>query len=98
MAHRLAYARVNGAIPEGLEIDHVCRNKQCVNPLHLEAVTHNENIRRRYADYTHCVNGHEYTPENTYIRTNGYRDCRVCIRARVKKYRGKLSMCGGNGA
>lgn len=84
--HRLAYAAVKGPIPDGLTIDHLCRNTGCFNPQHLEAVTAAENIRRgtqgkAQASKTHCVRGHEFTPENTY-RPPGKneRACRECQR------------------
>lgn len=89
--HRAAYERAFGPIPDGLDIDHVhelgCRYRDCVEPSHLEAVTHGENVRRQLARVTHCPSGHEYSPENTYIYTcpRGYgkRHCRVCRRARA---------------
>lgn len=84
---RRFYTRFVGAIPDGLEIDHLCRTPPCVNPSHLEPVTHLENMRRRSATYTHCVNGHEFTPRNTYIRPRGGRDCRRCIADRQIAYR-----------
>lgn len=89
-AHRLVYMELVGPIPEGLELDHLCRNTRCVNPDHLEPVTRLENMRRRYAIQTHCINGHEYTPENTYTDRRGRHDCRACIRERVRKYKARL--------
>lgn len=88
-AHRYVYEQLVGPIPEGLELDHLCKTPLCVNPAHLEPVTRMENIRRRYADYTHCANGHEFTDENTYIRPSGHRDCRACIRVRVRAYKAR---------
>jgi len=86
LAHRIAFSALVGPIPEGLELDHLCGERQCVNPAHLEPVTHEENMRRRSATQTHCKNGHEYSAENTYLRPNGRRDCRACIRHRVREY------------
>jgi hypothetical protein len=75
---------VVGEIPEGLELDHLCRNTLCVNPDHLEPVTHAENIQRGHAargPVTHCRRRHEMTAENSYFdgRT-GKRYCRSCQR------------------
>ena len=83
-AHRLAYEIENGKIPDGKEIDHLCRVRHCVNPKHLEAVTRIENRRRnnpfRQKHYkTHCVNGHEFTEENSLFRKNGVRRCKTCV-------------------
>lgn len=63
-AHRVAYEILNGPIPDGMVIDHLCRNKGCVNPTHLEAVSQWENMQRHYSLQTHCIRGHEFTPEN----------------------------------
>lgn len=88
--HRYVYEQVKGPIPDGLELDHLCRNRICCNPDHLEPVTHAENLRRAlpYREAkTQCRQGHEYTPENTYIRPNGRRDCRECKRIRNRTWR-----------
>lgn len=82
-AHRVAYLLMTGPIPDGLHLDHLCRNKLCVNPDHLEPVTQAENNRRAGAARTHCAQGHEYTAANTYRRRNGSRDCRACNRDRA---------------
>ena len=62
--HRLTYENAHGPIPDGLEIDHLCRNRACVNPDHLEAVTHAENVARAIRDRTHCKRGHEQSGDN----------------------------------
>lgn len=86
---RFAYEHFNSAIiPEGLQIDHLCRNRKCVNPEHLEIVTRKENRRRGaapggilYLKTTHCYRGHAYDEANTYINpTSGQRFCRTCHR------------------
>lgn len=82
LAHRFAYMVFVGPISDGLTLDHVaergCRNRACVNPAHLEPVTHQENCFRASATRMHCKHGHEYTPENTYRRPSGIRECRAC--------------------
>jgi hypothetical protein len=88
IAHRVAYEAERGPIPDGLTIDHLCRNKRCSNPDHLEAVTFAENTRRENAQRpvaTHCPRGHEWTPANTYSQSNGRRTCRACRRMRDAK-------------
>lgn len=87
LAHREAYIAVFGPIPPGLELDHLCRNRACVNPYHLEPVTHYENMRRsKLAVRTHCVNGHPFDAENTYLRPKRQgRGCRECVRAAQKR-------------
>lgn len=86
MAHRWAYEALVGPIPNGLVLDHLCRVPACVNPAHLEPVTHRENVRR--GDVTklrdNCRRGHPFTPDNTYQRRNSagflIRSCRTCTR------------------
>lgn len=95
--HRLIYVHFKGPIPDGLEIDHLCRVRNCANPDHLEAVTHQENLRRGgspvgvNAQRTHCVNGHEFSPENTITcgRKGGRarRKCRACYNAARRRHR-----------
>jgi hypothetical protein len=96
-AHRHAYVLLIGPIPEGLEIDHLCRVRACVNPAHLEPVTHRENILRSpihphalNAAKTHCKHGHPFDDANGYLETSGgrnHRRCRQCSRIR---HRAKL--------
>lgn len=88
--HRLAYELWRGPIPEGLQIDHLCRNRRCINPWHLEPVTSAVNIGRSpRALATHCKYGHEFTPENT-RRADGRRYCRTCAAARLYARRNGL--------
>jgi hypothetical protein len=79
MAHRIAYALHHGAVPEGLVIDHLCRNRKCVRPTHLEAVTSVENVMRGLATKTHCPRGHDLRDQNLIpaLKHRG-RACRSC--------------------
>lgn len=103
-AHRVAWMRAHGPIPESLEIDHVkargCRFRDCVNPAHLEPVTQRENLLRAeiggdwgQAAKTHCPQGHEYTEDNTYryARKDGTseRHCKACRTAHKRAYRAR---------
>lgn len=81
LAHRLSYEWASGPIPDGLEVDHLCRVTSCVNPAHLEAVTPLENARRRTNVGTRCPKGHEYTQGNSMYDSRGYRLCRICRNA-----------------
>ena len=85
-AHRVAYELTIGPIPDGLVIDHLCRNRVCVNPAHMEPVTDRENVLRGVgpsainSTKTHCLRGHAFSTENTRIDKIGKRDCRTCSR------------------
>jgi hypothetical protein len=89
-AHRFAYELLVGPVEPGRELDHTCRVPSCVNPKHLEPVTHRVNVGRGEAGAksaaqqrakTHCPRGHEYTGENTYTNpSTGARHCRACRR------------------
>ncbi len=79
--HRLAWESANDqSIPDGWEVDHICFNRRCVNPAHLEAVPRDENQRRRVALISHCPQGHPYDDANTTITSRGGRRCRECQR------------------
>lgn len=87
LTHHVTYEHFIGPVPDGLELDHLCRTPACCNPWHLDPVTRAENNRRAepyglrakaFRAKTHCRNGHEYTPENTHIRPDGRRRCRAC--------------------
>lgn len=91
--HRFAYETTYGPIPDGLEVDHLCNVRNCVNPAHLEVVTRRVNLDRRNANKTHCVNGHLYTEANTY-RHGKARYCRTC-RTQANARRRELSIVRG---
>ena len=96
-AHRVTYETLVGAIPDGLVIDHLCRQPCCVNPSHMEPVTIGENVRRgdtrsngsHNREKSACPSGHAYDQQNTYTRRNGGRGCIECRRDAVRKHRSK---------
>jgi len=96
-AHRFAYEDAKGPIPEGLSIDHLCRNRGCVNPSHLEAVTNRVNLLRgegitaQLAAKTHCTKGHPFDLLNTAINRRG---ARVCIQCRRERGRRLIALYG----
>lgn len=102
LAHRVAWTLVNGPIPPGLVIDHLCRNRACVNPLHLEVVTNRENTVRGelwQREVTNCPAGHAYDEANTYRNPRGSRRCRTCQREHERAYRlrKRLASAGSTG-
>lgn len=90
-AYRVGYIHLVGPIPEGMQLDHLCRVPSCVNPAHLEPVTQQENIRRQGAAVTECPKGHPYTAANTGRATNGTRYCRACSRVNADRVRKSIA-------
>jgi hypothetical protein len=90
LAHRVIYELLVGPIPKGLTIDHLCRVRCCVNPGHLEPVTHAVNMKRGiHGSKTHCKNGHEFSDDNTYVATRNHgtmRCCRECNKEARRRY------------
>lgn len=97
-AHRLVFESEVAAIADEMTLDHLCMNKRCVNPAHLEAVTRSENVRRQIAAglsvvcsphnaaKTHCKRGHKFDNQNTYVDPGtGARKCRTCSRATARE-------------
>jgi hypothetical protein len=88
-AHKLMYTLVHGPVPKGMVVMHTCDNPPCCNPDHLKLGTYRDNNRDMFkkkrhvyseAKYTHCKQGHEFSPENTWICRKGFRHCRICQR------------------
>lgn len=105
ICHRVTFSAVNGQIPEGLTLDHLCHTQSdcdgsakcphrlCVNPLHLEVVTTEENSRRQWsARKPACIAGHPFDERNTYYYANGRRACRACNRRRVRELKERQMM------
>lgn len=93
-AHRVAYEALRGPIPEGLQIDHLCHTRPCVNPYHMEPVTRRENVLRGYRSrrepkrYAACRRGHPLTPENVYVFAgDGHRTCATCRNAGIERWK-----------
>jgi hypothetical protein len=100
-AHRWLWERFEGVVPEGLELDHLCRNRASVSLLHLEPVTGSENQLRginplltqaRAAAITHCAHGHEFTEQNTWRDKNGHRHCRRCRAIHARAFRARRAL------
>lgn len=91
-AHRVTYTALVGPVPDGLQLDHVCRHRPCCNVEHLEPVTPQENVRRGegpagiHSRVTHCPAGHPYEGDNLLIRKNGNRGCKECLRRQGREY------------
>jgi len=103
LTHRVAWEWLKGPIPDGMFVDHLCRNRRCCNPEHLRIVSptqnaleNSESICAINAKKTHCLNGHEFTPENTYVMDRPERpgkvrrSCKKCLRDREKVYRRRM--------
>ena len=92
-AHRWAYVALVGPIPSGLHLDHLCRNRACVNPDHLEPVTSRINTLRGKTlaaanlAKSHCIHGHPLSGDNLYVRASGWRMCRECARQATARHR-----------
>jgi hypothetical protein len=98
--HIVEWTAVNGPVPDGLELDHLCRQPACGEVTHLEAVTHAENVARGLAGATgaagqlaktHCPKGHPYSGENLYVTPEGKRACKTCRAAAKQRHRAKLA-------
>lgn len=85
LTHRVAWIAYRGEIPDGMTVDHICRNRRCINPLHLRLLSNVDNASDNgMARKTHCPAGHPYDDANTYRNGRGHRICRTCARERKK--------------
>ena len=100
VASRYSYELENGPLPADLQPDHLCRNRACINPSHLEAVTVPVNLLRgegaaaKNARKTHCKRGHPFDSDNTQITKTGARQCRICLREKTRRYRARKASAG----
>jgi hypothetical protein len=88
-AHRWAYEALIAPVPDGLDLDHLCRTRACINPWHLDPVTRKVNLSRGdhwWNGKTHCAHGHELTEANAYRTPDGHRECRVCRLAATRRH------------
>ena len=87
-AHRAAWMLANGPVPEGMVLDHICRDRACINLEHLRVVTQQENIMaglHNIDNRSHCNQGHPFIKENIMVRKNGKRECAECNRERARR-------------
>jgi len=93
LAHRFSYELNVGPIPTGMQIDHLCRNRFCVNPAHLDPVDNDENMYRRVLARAHCKNGHPFDEKNTYVNPNRgrFRVCRKCAALYQRRRNARLA-------
>jgi hypothetical protein len=84
-AHRISYELMVGPIPEGHAVDHLCRNRPCVRPDHLQALEHHENWTQWNLSKTHCPNGHPYGGDNLQVKPSGEWRCRICHNTQERK-------------
>lgn len=103
-AYKWLWEQTNGPVPDGLELDHKCRNRACIEPSHLEPVTHQVNIRRGNTGgmgynqrKTHCKRGHPFSGNNLYLYPNGDRGCRACTHAHHDKYKSQKRVVTNRG-
>jgi hypothetical protein len=93
LCHRMIWEYYNGVIPKGKEIDHLCRNRGCVNIKHLDLVTRKENLLRRpKRQNLWCLDGHQITAQNVYFK-KGKGLCRKCKNRHNRMYRRRLKQC-----